>query len=218
MKQNFQWCESHAILTKTASNDETSSIVVGMTHSTKSTVMIQQCNHRSQTQETWTRTRGQSTTTVAQIFRTMYYAATKKRRTHKSTTPSYLMVSSHSCHTTSTVPLHCLMLCCAALSHAALRCIVSCCAALHCLMLRCAALSHAVLRCIVSRSAVLHGSCCAALHCLMLCCAAGNLSGLLDMVQKMVAGKADKEEIQVVKRLLGDKVNLADHQVCVTRI
>lgn len=71
-------------------------------------------------------------------------------------------------------------------------------------------MAHAVLRCIVS--------CCAALHWLMLCCGAGNLSGLLDMVQKMVAGKADKEEVQAVKRLLGDKVNLADHQVCAMRI
>lgn len=30
----------------------------------------------------------------------------------------------------------------------------------------------------------------------------------------MIAGKADKEELQAVRRLLGDKVNLADHQVC----
>ena len=44
--------------------------------------------------------------------------------------------------------------------------------------------------------------------------AAGNLAGLLDTVQKMIVGKADKEELQAVRRLLGDKVDLADHQVC----
>lgn len=29
----------------------------------------------------------------------------------------------------------------------------------------------------------------------------------------MIAGKADKEELQALRRLLGDKVNLADYQV-----
>ena len=42
---------------------------------------------------------------------------------------------------------------------------------------------------------------------------AGDLARLLEAVQKMVAGKADREELQGLKRLLGDKVNLADHQV-----
>ncbi len=41
----------------------------------------------------------------------------------------------------------------------------------------------------------------------------GAMAGLLEAVQKMVAGKADKEEVQALKRVLGDKVNLADHQV-----
>ncbi len=41
----------------------------------------------------------------------------------------------------------------------------------------------------------------------------GGMEGLLEAVQKMVAGKADKEEVQALKRVLGDKVNLADHQV-----
>ena len=41
----------------------------------------------------------------------------------------------------------------------------------------------------------------------------GGLEGLLEAVQKMVAGKADREEVQALKRVLGDKVNLADHQV-----
>ncbi|KAL0045027.1 hypothetical protein WJX82_005766 [Trebouxia sp. C0006] len=45
--------------------------------------------------------------------------------------------------------------------------------------------------------------------------ATGGLEGLLEAVQKMVAGKADREEVQALKRVLGDKVNLADHQaVC----
>lgn len=42
---------------------------------------------------------------------------------------------------------------------------------------------------------------------------AGGMAGLLEAVQKMVGGKADKEEVQGLKRLLGDKVNLADYQV-----
>lgn len=41
----------------------------------------------------------------------------------------------------------------------------------------------------------------------------GGTAGLLEAVQKMVAGKADKEDVQGLKRLLGDKINLADHQV-----
>ncbi|DBA79439.1 TPA: hypothetical protein ACH3X2_007713 [Trebouxia sp. C0005] len=40
----------------------------------------------------------------------------------------------------------------------------------------------------------------------------GGMEGLLEAVQKMVACKADKEEVQGLKRVLGDKVNLADHQ------
>lgn len=39
------------------------------------------------------------------------------------------------------------------------------------------------------------------------------MAGLLEAVQMMVGGKADKEEVQGLRRLLGDKVNLADHQV-----
>ena len=42
---------------------------------------------------------------------------------------------------------------------------------------------------------------------------AGGMAGLVEAVQKMVAGKADKEDVQGLRRLLGDKVNLADHQV-----
>lgn len=42
---------------------------------------------------------------------------------------------------------------------------------------------------------------------------AGGMAGLLEAVQKMVAGKAEKEDVQGLRRLLGDKVNLADHQV-----
>ena len=42
---------------------------------------------------------------------------------------------------------------------------------------------------------------------------AGGMGGLLEAVQKMVGGKADKEEVQGLRRLLGDKLNLADHQV-----
>lgn len=42
---------------------------------------------------------------------------------------------------------------------------------------------------------------------------AGGMAGLLEAVQKMVGGKADKEEVQGLRRLLGDKVNLADYQV-----
>lgn len=30
----------------------------------------------------------------------------------------------------------------------------------------------------------------------------------------MIGGKADKEEVQGLKKMLADKVNLADHQVC----
>lgn len=41
----------------------------------------------------------------------------------------------------------------------------------------------------------------------------GGMAGLVEAVQKMVASKADKEEVQGLKRVLGDKVNLADHQV-----
>ena len=39
------------------------------------------------------------------------------------------------------------------------------------------------------------------------------MAGLLEAVQQMVAGKADREEVQGLRRTLGDKVNLADHQV-----
>ena len=39
------------------------------------------------------------------------------------------------------------------------------------------------------------------------------MAGLLEAVQQMVAGKADREEVQALRRTLGDKVNLADHQV-----
>ncbi|KAL0040320.1 hypothetical protein WJX77_003396 [Trebouxia sp. C0004] len=39
-----------------------------------------------------------------------------------------------------------------------------------------------------------------------------GMAGLLEAVQKMVAGKADKEEVQGLMRVLGDKVDLADHQ------
>lgn len=39
------------------------------------------------------------------------------------------------------------------------------------------------------------------------------MAGLLAAVQKMVAGKADREELEGLRRVLGDKVNLADHQV-----
>ena len=41
----------------------------------------------------------------------------------------------------------------------------------------------------------------------------GGMAGLLEAVQKMVAGKANREEVQGLRRLLGDKVNLVDHQV-----
>lgn len=39
------------------------------------------------------------------------------------------------------------------------------------------------------------------------------MAGLLEAVQQMVASKADREEVQGLRRTLGDKVNLADHQV-----
>lgn len=42
---------------------------------------------------------------------------------------------------------------------------------------------------------------------------AGGMAGLLEAVQRMVGAKADKEEVQGLRRLLGDKVNVADHQV-----
>jgi len=41
----------------------------------------------------------------------------------------------------------------------------------------------------------------------------GGMAGLVEAVQKMVASKVHKEEVQGLKRVLGDKVNLADHQV-----
>ena len=42
---------------------------------------------------------------------------------------------------------------------------------------------------------------------------AGGMAGLLEAVQRMVGGKADREEVHGLRRLLADKVNVADHQV-----
>ena len=39
------------------------------------------------------------------------------------------------------------------------------------------------------------------------------MAGLLEAVQGLLAGKVDREEVTALRRALGEKVNIADHQV-----